>query len=71
MNIIHSYGCFIRFLFYLAYLHMNMVSFTGVSKNIKVHILKGQCDGRKPFKFCYDFTVCEIITIRVLSVHAA
>ena len=28
-------------------------------------LLKGQCDGRKPFKFCYDFTGCEIITIRV------
>ena len=35
MNIdyyIHSYGFFIRFLFYLAYLHINMVSFNGVSK---------------------------------------
>ena len=32
---IHSYGCFIRF---LAYLHMNMVSFNGVSKNVKVQV---------------------------------
>ena len=32
---IHIDGCFIRFLFYLANLRMNMVSFNGVSKNIK------------------------------------
>ena len=30
--------------------------------------LKGQCDGRRPFKFCCDFTACEIITSSNLSI---
>ena len=30
--------------------------------------LKGQCDWRKPFKFCYDFTGCEIIIFWILLI---
>ena len=45
-------------------LRLKMVSLA----KMRVEELKGQCDGRRPFKFCCDFTACEIITSSNLSI---